>query len=62
MECRGFNGWLACLSCSYICTKMCPIERKDVIEEMKRQIHLSCISGMAEDKENNRKEKDKLVH
>lgn len=38
--CKGFEDWLACSRCPYLCTKMCPIEGENVIEEMKKQIRL----------------------
>lgn len=56
VRCRGINDWLACLSCPYICTKMCPIEREDAIEEMKRQMRLSSVSDIAEGRENGGRE------
>jgi hypothetical protein len=38
--CEGFEDWLACSRCPHLCTKMCPIEGENVIEEMKRKIRL----------------------
>ena len=38
--CNGFEDWLACSRCPHLCTKMCPIEGENVIEEMKRKIRL----------------------
>jgi hypothetical protein len=38
--CKGFEDWLSCLKCPYLCTKLCPIEREDVMEEFKRRIRL----------------------
>ncbi len=38
--CEGFEDWLACSRCPHSCTKMCPIEGENVIEEMKRKIRL----------------------
>lgn len=35
--CKGFENWLECLRCSYLCTKKCPLESENVMEEMKRQ-------------------------
>ncbi len=32
--CKGFADWLECLQCPNLCTKQCPIENKDVMEEM----------------------------
>ncbi len=34
--CRGFENWLECLGCPYLCTRKCPLESENVIEEMKR--------------------------
>lgn len=41
--CKGLNDWLSCLRCPYLCTKMCPIEGEDVMEEMKRQMRLAKV-------------------
>ncbi len=38
VPCRGFEDWLECLKCPHLCTKACPIESENVMEEMKRQI------------------------
>jgi len=38
--CKGFGDWLACLKCPNICTKMCPIEKDNVIEELRKRIRL----------------------
>ena len=38
--CEGFEDWLACSRCPHLCTKKCPIEGENVIEEMKKQIRL----------------------
>ncbi|MEW6675544.1 MAG: hypothetical protein AB1348_06035 [Nitrospirota bacterium] len=59
--CKGFEDWLACLKCPNLCTKECPIEGEDVVEEMKRQIRLLSISGMTEDGETHSKEHDKWI-
>jgi|GEM_PF-3105215 len=29
--CKGFQDWLYCIRCPYICTKSCPIENEDAI-------------------------------
>jgi len=47
--CKGFEDWFECLKCPYLCTKVCPIESDNVIEEMKRQIRLLSASGMTKD-------------
>lgn len=39
-RCKGFENWLECLGCPYLCTKRCPIENENVMEEMKRQKNL----------------------
>lgn len=39
-SCKGFGDWLACLKCPIICTKMCPIENENVIEELKQRIRM----------------------
>ena len=36
--CKGFDDWLACLNCPRLCTKACPIEGENVIEDMNKQI------------------------
>ncbi len=38
--CKGLDDWFACLKCPHICTKMCPIENENVVEELKRRIRL----------------------
>ncbi len=38
--CKGFEDWFACLKCPNICTKMCPIEKENVIEELRQRIRL----------------------
>lgn len=48
--CKGFQDWLECTECPHLCTKLCPIENENVIEEMKRQISLLSVSGKANDK------------
>jgi len=42
--CKGFEDWLECLNCPYLCTKACPIEGEDVMEEMKRHMHFFSVS------------------
>jgi hypothetical protein len=32
------GNWLECLECPHLCTKACPIEGENVIEDMNRQI------------------------
>lgn len=34
--CKGFENWLECSRCPYLCTKKCPLESENVMEEMKR--------------------------
>ncbi len=36
--CKGFGNWLACLKCPNICTKMCPIEKENAMEELRQRI------------------------
>jgi hypothetical protein len=36
-RCKGFENWLECMGCPHLCTKKCPIENENVMEEMKRQ-------------------------
>jgi len=44
--CKGFEDWFECLQCPHLCTKVCPIEGDNVIEEMKKQIRFLSASGM----------------
>lgn len=46
--CEGFEDWLACSRCPHLCSKMCPLEGENVIEEMKKQIKL--MQGIVERK------------
>jgi len=39
-DCKGFNDWFACLKCPDICTKACPIEKENALEELKKRICL----------------------
>ncbi|MEW6584364.1 MAG: hypothetical protein AB1442_02000 [Nitrospirota bacterium] len=48
--CKGLKDWLECLSCPHLCTKSCPIEGQNVVEEMKRQIHAMPVSKAEENK------------
>jgi hypothetical protein len=48
--CKGFENWLECLKCRHLCTKSCPIESEDVMEEMNRKLRISCIPGAAEER------------
>ena len=41
--CKGFGDWLACVKCPYLCTKNCPFEGEDVMEEMKKQMKLFSV-------------------
>lgn len=43
-RCKGFDNWLECLGCPHLCTKRCPIENENVMEEMKRQIRLLSVN------------------
>jgi hypothetical protein len=36
--CNGFKDWLECLKCPYLCSRTCPLENENVVEEMRRQI------------------------
>lgn len=45
--CKGFADWLECLQCSNLCTKQCPIESEDVMEEMKKKMRT--LSGPGAD-------------
>lgn len=39
--CKGLeNCWLACLKCSEICTKMCPIEKEEAMEELRQRMRI----------------------
>jgi len=38
--CQGFEDWFACLKCPDICTKACPIEKENAIEELRQRINL----------------------
>ncbi len=42
--CKGFKDWLECVKCPHLCTKICLIESENVMEEMKRQLHLLPVS------------------
>jgi hypothetical protein len=46
--CEGLKDWLLCAKCPYLCTKKCPIESENVIEELKRRINLLKESGAQE--------------
>jgi hypothetical protein len=48
--CKGLKDWLECLSCPHLCTKFCPIEGENVVEEMKKHIHGMAVSGAEENK------------
>ncbi|MFZ6016723.1 MAG: hypothetical protein ACOYU0_03745 [Nitrospirota bacterium] len=39
-SCKGFEDWFACLKCPHLCTKMCPIEGEDVMEELRQRMRL----------------------
>jgi hypothetical protein len=43
-HCKGFDNWFECLKCPHLCTKVCPLESENVIEEMKRRIQLLSVS------------------
>jgi hypothetical protein len=47
--CKGLENWLECLNCPYLCSKKCPIESENVIEEMKIQLRLLSVSEKAKD-------------
>jgi hypothetical protein len=47
--CKGFGDWLACARCPLLCTKRCPFEKENVIEEMKRQIQILSAAEEAKD-------------
>ena len=47
--CKGLKNWLECLRCPHLCTKKCPIESENVIEEMKIQLRLLSVSETAKD-------------
>jgi len=34
--CEGLKDWLFCAQCPYLCSKQCPIESENVIEELRR--------------------------
>ena len=48
--CKGFNDWLECLKCPRLCTKNCPIEGENVIEEMKKQLRLLSVSATGKER------------
>lgn len=48
--CKGFEDWLECLKCPHLCTKSCPIESEDVMEEMSRKIRISYPAGAAQER------------
>jgi hypothetical protein len=48
-HCKGFDDWFECLKCPHLCTKACPLESKNVIEEMKRQIQILSVIEEAKD-------------
>jgi hypothetical protein len=37
--CKGVQDWLECLNCPHLCTKSCPIESDNAIEEIKKQLY-----------------------
>jgi hypothetical protein len=41
--CKGFENWFECLKCPNLCTKKCPLEGENVMEEMQK---LLSFSGM----------------
>jgi len=45
--CNGLKDWLECLKCPHLCSKTCPLESDNVIEEMRKHIHLLNISKPA---------------
>jgi hypothetical protein len=45
--CKGFEDWLECLKCPHLCTKDCPLEGENVMEEM---LKLLSFSGITENK------------
>jgi len=38
--CKGFEDWFACLKCPDICTKACPIEKENAVEEFRQRMSL----------------------
>jgi len=38
--CKGFEDWFACLKCPDICTKACPIEKENAVEELRQRMNL----------------------
>ena len=48
--CKGFDDWLECLNCPRLCTKACPIEGENVMEEMRRQMHMSFVSDVKKER------------
>jgi hypothetical protein len=47
--CKGFEDWLECLKCPHLCTKECPLEGENVMEEMKKQLRILSISDTTKD-------------
>ena len=43
--CKGFTDWFECLRCPHLCTKQCPIEGQDVMEEMEKEMRLLSVPG-----------------
>ncbi len=44
-SCKGFTDWFECLRCPHLCTKQCPIEGQDVMEEMEKKMRILSASG-----------------
>ncbi|MEW6163134.1 MAG: hypothetical protein AB1606_07475 [Nitrospirota bacterium] len=38
--CKGLEDWLACARCPYLCTRDCPLEGDNVMEELRQKIRL----------------------
>jgi hypothetical protein len=44
--CKGFADWLECLQCPHLCTRLCPIESDDVMEEMGKKMRVLSVQAV----------------
>lgn len=38
--CKGFENWLECQKCPYLCSSKCPVEGDNVMEKMRVWLRL----------------------
>lgn len=44
--CKGFADWFECLQCPHLCTRVCPIESENVMEEMEKKLRVLSVPGV----------------